>query len=105
MSIDEADQKQNEFNTALVVLTAYARSQKYIEAKNKNWGKAKITEGFKNRIFPTYNDDKWSRFKDDDKDDMTDRNGFIDCEKLDRLIFLKKKKDINNELVKKHFLV
>ena len=62
MSIDEADQKQNEFNTALGILTAYARrGQKYIEEKNKLLdnakklykGKAKITEGFKNRIFPT----------------------------------------------------
>ena len=66
MTIDDAEMKQDEFNSMLSVLSNYApKSQKYIEAKNKlldnakNFyeGRKKIMEGFKNGIFPLKSDD------------------------------------------------
>ena len=43
MTIDEAEMKQDEFNSILAVLSNYApKSQKYIEAKNSLLGNAKI---------------------------------------------------------------
>ena len=43
-------------------------------------------------------------FEDKDEDDIRDENGLIKCKKLERLFFFKRR-DINDELVKKHFLV
>ena len=62
-----------------------------------------IINAFENITFPFY--PKESRFedKDDDDDDIRDKNGLIDYKELDRLIFLKER-NINNELVKEHFL-
>ena len=60
MTIDDAEMKQDEFNSMLGVLSNYApKSQKYIEAKNKLLDNAKnfyekrkkIIEGFKNEYF------------------------------------------------------
>ena len=61
MTINDAEMKQNEFNSILDALNNYSpKAQKYIEAKNKlldnakNFykGREKIIEGFKNGIFP-----------------------------------------------------
>ena len=42
-------------------------------------------------------------FEDKDKNDIRDENGLINYKMLERLIF--SRRDINNELVKKYFLV
>ena len=61
-----------------------------------------IINAFENITFPFY--PEGSRFEDkDDDDDIRDKNGLIDYKELDRLIFLKER-NINNELVKEHFL-
>ena len=66
MTIDDAEMKQDEFNSILGVLSNYTpKAQKYIEAKNilldntKIFykGRKKIIEGFKNGIFPLKSDD------------------------------------------------
>ena len=60
-----------------------------------------IINAFENITFPFYPEE--SRFEDKDDDDIRDKNGLIDYKELDRLIFLKER-NINNELVKEHFL-
>ena len=42
-------------------------------------------------------------FEDKDENDIGDENGLINYEMFERLIF--SRRDINNELVKKYFLV
>ena len=74
MTIDEAEQKQNEFNGVLGALTVCsAKKKEYIEAKNKllhnarNFynGREKIIEGFKNGIFPlNYDEREEQEFRD-----------------------------------------
>ena len=68
MTIDEAEIKQDEFNSILGVLSNYTpKAQKYIETKNKlldnakNFyeGREKNIDGFKNRIFPLKFDDEF----------------------------------------------
>ena len=68
MAVDEAEIKQDEFNSMLRVLRNYApKSQKYIEAKNSllgnaknfNEGREKIIKGFKDGIFPLKSDDEF----------------------------------------------
>ena len=62
-----------------------------------------IINAFKNKIFPLNNgEEEQSHFEDENK--IRYENGLIDYKKLDRLISLEEW-DINNELVKKHFLV
>ena len=57
-----------------------------------------IINVFKDKIFPLYHQ---SRFEDEEE--IRDENGLINYQKLERLIFLKGK-NINDELVRKHFL-
>ena len=68
MTIDNAEIKQDEFDSILTNLSNYIpKVQKYIEAKNellddvKNFyeGRKKIIEGFKNEIFPLKPDDEF----------------------------------------------
>ena len=68
MTIDDAEHKQDKFNSMLRALNNYTpKVQKYIEAKNKlldnekNFyeGREKIIEGFKNGIFPLKHDDEF----------------------------------------------
>ena len=101
------------------VLEDYSpRNNKYTEAENKLLnnvnkfykGRKKITEGFKNRIFPFNYDEAYEermRFEREEEErlnNIRDKNGLIDYKRLNRLINAKEK-DINNELVSKHFLV
>ena len=52
-----------------------------------------------------YDKEKEQEFRDKEEDNkIRNKNGLIVYEKLERLIDLKKR-DINNELVRKHFLV
>ena len=115
MTIDETERKQDGFGGSLSALEIYsAKKKEYIEAKNKLLdnskkiykGREKIIEGFKNGIFLlNYDKEKEQEFRDKEEDNkIRNKNGLIVYEKLERLIDLKKR-DINNELVRKHFLV
>ena len=104
MSIDEAKQKQNGFNVVINDLTRYSpRDQKYFESKNKLLDNAehfykrreKIIEEFKNKIFPIYHDDEYSRFKDDEENDIIDRSGINNYDL--------KRRDIDDELFREYF--
>ena len=95
------------------------RNNKYTEAKNKLLnnvnkfykGRKKITEGFKNRIFPFNYDEAYEermRFereeekKEEEISNIRSKNGLIDYEKLMRKIGFKEK-NLNSEPVKKYF--
>ena len=102
------------------VLEDYSpRNNKYTEAENKLLnnvnkfykGRKKITEGFKNRIFPFNYDEAYEermRFereeekKEEEISNIRSKNGLIDYEKLMRKIGFKEK-NLNSELVKKYF--
>ena len=115
LTINEAKSKQGEFNGILGALSNYSpRDQKYIEAKNKllnnaeNFynGRKKIIKGFKDGIFSLNHDDvveEQVKYEGKEKN-ITNKNDPIDYKKFERLIDLSKR-DINDELVRKHFLV
>ena len=119
ITIEEAERDQDEFNAIVGVLEDYTpRNNKYIEAKNKLLnnvkkvykGREKIIEGFKNKIIP-FNYDKayeeqmrFEREKEEGLNNIKNENGLIDYRKLSRLIDARTR-DINDELVRKHFLV
>ena len=65
ITIDEAESKQDEFNTVLHLLKKYSpKHDKYVTLKNNlvdnvskfYEGREKIIEGFKNEVFPFYYD-------------------------------------------------
>ena len=105
MTINDAEMKQNKFNTKHVALNNYfPRYEKYIEAKNrlmnneKNFyeGRQKIIEGFKEGIFSLKSDDKFEdqqTSKKPTKDDVNALYKWVNKEEL----------NINKELFKKHF--
>ena len=104
MSIDEAKQKQSGFNVVINDLIRYSpRDQKYFESKNKLLDNAehfykrreKIIEEFKNKTFPIYHDDEYSRFKDDEENDIIDRSGLNNYDL--------KRRDIDDELFREYF--
>ena len=65
-------------------------------------GRKKIIEGFKKGIFPLKSDDE---FKEQARhENIRNENGLIDYNKITELI-KSKENEINNELVKKYFLV
>ena len=113
LSINETEKKQDEFDGLLGALSTYpAKKKEYIKAKNKLFnnankiykGREKIIEAFKNGMFPL-NYDEEEEFRDKEKENkIRNENGLIDYEKLERLIHLKNR-DLNNELVRKHFQV
>ena len=121
ITIVEVEVKQYEFDTIINSLENYnPRNNKYVEAKNKllnnvkkNYeGREKITEGFKNEVFPVYYDKeyeyrmKFERQEEEREEEeiknIRDENGLIDYGKLMRKIGVKERK-INRELVKKYF--
>ena len=113
LSINETEKKQDEFDGLLGALSTYpAKKKAYIDTKNKLLnnakniykGREKIIEGFKDGIFQL-NYDEEEEFMDKEKENkIRNENGLIDYEKLERLIHLKNR-DLNNELVRKHFQV
>ena len=113
MSINEVERKQEKFDGLLGALSTHSAEKKeYIKAKNKLLnnankiykGRGKIIEAFKNGMFPL-NYDEEEEFRHKEKENkIRNENGLIDYEKLERLIHLKNR-DINNELVRKHFQV
>ena len=86
ITIDYVERKQDEITGVMGALKRYApRDNKYVEAKNKlvnnvknfNKGREKITEGFKNGVFPVYygNRDKFSEGEDDDDEEQQKQEG------------------------------
>ena len=115
VTIDEAERKQDEFNAVLDALSVYSvKKKEYIEAKNKLLnnakkfykGREKVIDGFKNGIFPlSYDQREGQEFRNKEEENkMRNKNGLIDYKKLNRLIN-PKNRDINDELVIKHFPV
>ena len=118
-TIDEAEREQDEVNAIIGVFEEYTpKNNKYIEAKNKilnkvkkNYeGREKIIERFKNGIFPfNYDkaDEELMRFEREEEErlnNIKNKNGLLDYTKPNRLIDARTG-DINNEFVRKHFLV
>ena len=105
MIINDAEMKQNEFNSKLDALNNYSRkAQKYIEAKNslinnaKNFyeGREKIIKGFKEKIFPI-------KFDDDKTEQQTSKKSTkTDVYKFNKQI-IKEETEINKELFKEYF--
>ena len=109
-SVNGAYVIQEEFNAVLTTLEKYKpRDSEYNNKKLKLWenikgfhdGREMIINAFKNKIFQLYH--KENMFEDKDKNDIRDENGLINYKMLERLTF--SRKDINNELAKKYFLV
>ena len=108
ITIDEAESKQDEFNTVLDLLKKYSpMHDKYVTLKNNlidnvskfYEGREKIIEGFKNEVFPFYydrEDEEQMEFeKEEEEETITDdlMNGLIN----------KKQETINKELFKNYF--
>ena len=100
-----------EFNVVLTAIEKYKpRDSEYKNKKLKLLenvkrfydGREMIINAFTNKIFPLYHKENMSEDKDEDY--IRDKNGLINCKKLERLIF-SGRRDINDELVMKHFLV
>ena len=100
MTIDDAEMKQDEFNSILGVLSKYApKTQKYIEPKNKllnnarNFyeGREKIIQGVKDGTFLLNHDDAFeeAKQKEEEEENIRNKNGLIDYDKLMKLIYLK----------------
>ena len=106
MTINDAEMKQNNFDTKRIALNNYfPKSQKYIEAKislinnvnNFYEGRKKIIEGFKEKLFPIkFDDDYKTEQQTSKKSTKTDVNAFNEW-------VIKKETKINNELFKNHF--
>ena len=103
MTINDAETRQNEFNSILDALYNYSpRAQKYIKAKfsslnnakNVYKGREKIIEGLKERIFPFKSDDEFEQWTSK-KPTKADANAFNEW-------INKKETDINKELFKKY---
>ena len=95
--IENTEIKLDEFNAVLNALKNPKRPE-YIKEKSKSFRKCKwfydgrnmIINAFKDKIFTLYHE---SRLKDKDKgeDVIRDKNGLINCQKLDRLFFKRKR--------------
>ena len=105
MTINDAEMKQNEFNSILDALNNYSpKAQKYIEAKNsllnnaKNFYKRreKTIEGFKERIFPLKSGDEFEQRQTSKKPIKADANAFNEW-------INKKETSINRELFENYF--
>ena len=108
--IENAEKKQGKFNA---VLNAFKKnSPKKLEYiyKKRNLldnvkkiydGRDMIIDAFKDKIFVLYREGRFEG-KDEDEDEIKDENGLINYQMRDRLSFLKKR-DINDELVRKNF--
>ena len=108
ITIDEAESKQDEFNTMLHLLKKYSpKHDKHVTLKNNlvdNAGKfyerrEKIIEGFKTEIFPFYydreNEEQMEFEKEEEEGTITDAN------KFNRWVN-KQETKINKELFKNH---
>ena len=113
MTIDEAEKKQDKFDATFGVLEIYVAKKKDTEAKKKLLNNAKNfyksreknIKDFKNGLFPlNYDEEKQETRNKEEENNTRNENELINYKKLNRLIHLKER-DINNELVRKHFFV
>ena len=111
LSIEKAEGIQEEFNVVLSTLKKYKPKDSGYKKEKINLldnakrfydGREMIINAFKKILPLNYDEEEQSHFEDENK--IRYENGLIDYKNLDRLISLKER-DINNELVKKHFLV
>ena len=106
MTINDAEIRQNKFNSIRDALNYYSpKDKKYIEARKsltnnaKNFyeGREKIIEGFREGIFPLKSDDnEFGQQQTSKKTTKADVNEFNEW-------IIKKETGINRELFKKHF--
>ena len=119
ITIHGVERKQDGFNAARSFFCT-PRNNKYTQAKNKPLinakkfyeGRQKIIEGFKDEIFPfnydeVYDERMWfereeKKEKEEEINNIRNKNGLIDYEKLMRKIGFKER-NINSELAKKYF--
>ena len=107
ITIDDAEMKQDEFNSILDALNNYSpKAQKYIEAKNsllnnaKNFykGREKIIKGFKDGIFPLKSDDEFEEQQTSKK--FNKKEPPIKPTKTDvKELIIKEKTDTDRELL------
>ena len=119
MAINDAEIRQNEFDSIVWLNKYISRAKKYIEEKNsllnnvKNFyeGREKIIEGFKKGIFLLKSDDDDDDDDDEDDDDdnydsgqqqASKRSTKHDVNAFNEQIN-KEEADINKDLFKKHF--
>ena len=105
MTINNAEMKQNKFNSTRIELNNYtAKDKKYIEAKNSLINNAKkfykrrekIIKGFKEKIFPIKSDAETEQQRTSKKSTKADVNTFSEC-------VIKKETGINRESFKNYF--
>ena len=109
ITIDEAESKQDEFNTMLHLLKKYSpKHDKHVTLKNNladnvskfYEGREKIFQGFKNEVFPFYydrEDEEQMEFeKEEEEETITDVNKFNKWVN-------KQEKKINKELFQNNF--
>ena len=91
MTIEKAGTKQEECDSVLNALSKYPpKGKRCIEAKNNILDNAKNFYKERENVFEEFKNgfDKDSKFKDDDENDIKNKNGLIDYEKLERLNIL-----------------
>ena len=95
MTINDAEMKQNKFNSILDALNNYSpKAQKYIEAKNsllnnaKNFYKRrdKIIKGFKDGIFSLESDDKFEEQQTSKKEPPINQQKLILMNLMNKLL-------------------
>ena len=106
MTINDAEIRQNKFNSIRDALNYYSpKDKKYIEARKRlinnaksfYEGREKIIEGFREGIFPLKSDDnEFGQQQTSKKTTKADVNEFNEW-------IIKKETGINRELFKKHF--
>ena len=111
LSIDRAEDLQNEFSDLLTALEKYKPTKpEFMDEKLKLLdnerrfcnGREMMINAFKNEIFPFCH--QKFEYGDEGKNDIRDENGPVDYEKFDRLISLIERY-INDDLIRKHFQV
>ena len=113
ITIDEAESKQDEFNTVLHDLkNCSPKHDKYVTLKNNlvdnaskfYEGREKIIEGFKNKIFPLYYDkdcEEQIEFEKEQKEEE-EKEIISDVNKINEWVN-KQETNISKELFKNHF--
>ena len=111
ISIDEAESKQDEFNTVLYLLKKYSpKHDKYVTLKNNLVDNAskfyevreKIIEGFKNKIFSLYYDKDYEEQMELKKEEEEEKEIMSDVNKINEWVN-KQETNISKELFKNYF--
>ena len=116
ITIDEAESKQDEFNTVLHLLKKYSpKHDKYVTLKNNlvdnvskfYKGREKIIEGFKNGVFPLYYDSRYHeermKYEEEEKEQEEKQKPTKDDLITLNKHIIDKETNINEEVFKKYF--